>query len=218
MQEEGTAIQRPNSMNNYGVILENLGFAPFFDQVVQQLLPITSLVFAKEGCSTLDSHHAFTVDYEPEGDVQLGFHVDDAEITLNVCLGDFFTGGDVYFRGQRCQSHVNTKTLTTGQGYTSVSESYAYQNVPGMAIIHAGKNRHGVLPIEAGHRVNLIVWCRSSEYRRLQHECECLHYIYCSICQSQPEEEKNSSTISTMSRCGSQTINAPGWMDAYKML
>lgn len=40
----------------------------------------------------------------------LGFHVDDSEVTLNVCLGKHFTGGELFFRGVRCEKHVNTET------------------------------------------------------------------------------------------------------------
>jgi hypothetical protein len=39
-----------------------------------------------------------------------GFHVDDSEVTLNVCLGEQFYGGDLFFRGVRCDKHVNTET------------------------------------------------------------------------------------------------------------
>lgn len=40
----------------------------------------------------------------------VGFHVDDSEVTLNVCLGEQFYGGDLFFRGVRCDKHVNTET------------------------------------------------------------------------------------------------------------
>lgn len=40
----------------------------------------------------------------------LGFHVDDSEVTLNVCLGKQFSGGELYFRGIRCENHVNSET------------------------------------------------------------------------------------------------------------
>lgn len=36
-----------------------------------------------------------------------GFHVDDSEVTLNVCLGKEFDGGELFFRGVRCDKHVN---------------------------------------------------------------------------------------------------------------
>lgn len=40
--------------------------------------------------------------------VFVGFHVDDSEVTLNVCLGKQFSGGELFFRGTRCDKHVNT--------------------------------------------------------------------------------------------------------------
>lgn len=40
----------------------------------------------------------------------VGFHVDDSEVTLNVCLGKQFTGGELFFRGVRCDRHVNSPT------------------------------------------------------------------------------------------------------------
>lgn len=36
------------------------------------------------------------------------FHVDDSEVTLNVCLGRQFSGGELYFRGLRCDKHLHT--------------------------------------------------------------------------------------------------------------
>ncbi|KVH95698.1 hypothetical protein Ccrd_002227 [Cynara cardunculus var. scolymus] len=38
------------------------------------------------------------------------FHVDDSEVTLNVCLGKQFTGGELFFRDVRCEKHVNSET------------------------------------------------------------------------------------------------------------
>lgn len=34
--------------------------------------------------------------------------MDDSEVTLNVCLGKQFSGGELFFRGVRCEKHVNT--------------------------------------------------------------------------------------------------------------
>lgn len=36
--------------------------------------------------------------------------MDDSEVTLNVCLGSQFVGGELFFRGTRCEKHVNTAT------------------------------------------------------------------------------------------------------------
>ena len=40
-----------------------------------------------------------------------GLHVDDSEVTLNICLGKQFSGGELFFRGVRCDEHVTTETL-----------------------------------------------------------------------------------------------------------
>lgn len=45
----------------------------------------------------------------------VGFHVDDSEVTLNVCLGKQFSGGELFFRGVRCDKHVNTETQSEVQ-------------------------------------------------------------------------------------------------------
>jgi hypothetical protein len=47
--------------------------------------------------------------------------VDDSEVTLNVCLGKEFSGGELFFRGSRCEKHVNTGTnseVSHGYGIT----------------------------------------------------------------------------------------------------
>lgn len=36
--------------------------------------------------------------------------MDDSEVTLNVCLGKQFCGGELFFRGVRCEKHVNSET------------------------------------------------------------------------------------------------------------
>ncbi|GMY30021.1 uncharacterized PKHD-type hydroxylase At1g22950-like isoform X1, partial [Fagus crenata] len=51
------------------------------------ICPMFRVFFPEVGGSTLDSHHGFVVEYGMDRDVELGFHVDDSEVTLNVCLG-----------------------------------------------------------------------------------------------------------------------------------
>lgn len=41
--------------------------------------------------------------------------MDDSEVTLNVCLGKQFSGGELFFRGVRCDKHVNTETQSEVQ-------------------------------------------------------------------------------------------------------
>ncbi|KAL9372395.1 hypothetical protein Peur_034639 [Populus x canadensis] len=88
------------------------------------------------------------------------FHVDDSEVTLNVCLGKQFSGGELFFRGTRCDKHVNTGSQP--------EEIFDYSHVPGGAVLHLGRHRHGVRATTSGHRINLLLWCRSSVFREIR--------------------------------------------------
>ena len=63
----------------------------------QYLLPIARLLYPEWVGRSLDSHRAFIVQYSMGSDTDLCYHYDNAEVTLNVCLGKTFTGGDLYF-------------------------------------------------------------------------------------------------------------------------
>lgn len=81
------------------ILLDELGFDenlldPFLEQCIQ---PICSIFFPEDGGSSLDSYKAFTVKYKIGEDLQLGYHYDNAEVTLNVCIGKDFTEGGLYF-------------------------------------------------------------------------------------------------------------------------
>jgi hypothetical protein len=41
-----------------------------------------------------------------------------------------------------------------------LQEVLEYSHVPGHAILHAGRHRHGAKAITSGQRTNLILWCR----------------------------------------------------------
>ncbi|KAH9322768.1 hypothetical protein KI387_017407, partial [Taxus chinensis] len=104
-------IMRPNTMNKYGAVLDDFGFYPMLDKLMTEFVtPMATVFFSALLGSTLDSHHGFVVEYSKDRDKDLGFHVDDSEVTLNVCLGKQFTGGDLFFRGVRCDKHVNSET------------------------------------------------------------------------------------------------------------
>jgi len=154
-ERSGLPISRPNSMNNYGGVLDDIGFYPFFQSLLTDYLqPFTSLFYGSLG-DMLDSHHAFIVQYKLTEDRALGFHYDDSEVTLNVCLGKQFTGGDLYFAGLLDDPSTH-------------SEYFLYAHRPGVGILHLGKHRHGALPITSGERYSLIVWYRSSTLRKVQ--------------------------------------------------
>uniref|UniRef100_A0A1J3IG80 Putative PKHD-type hydroxylase n=1 Tax=Noccaea caerulescens TaxID=107243 RepID=A0A1J3IG80_NOCCA len=156
-----TTIMRPNTLNKFGVVLDDFGFESMLKKLVDEFISPISQVLFPEVCGTaLDSHHGFIVEYGKDRDADLGFHVDDSEVSLNVCLGKQFSGGDLYFRGVRCDNHVNSEI--------SDKEIYDYSHVPGQAVLHRGRHRHGARATTEGHRVNLILWCRSSSFREMK--------------------------------------------------
>lgn len=158
-------LHRPqkHSPQNFGVVLDDIGLNDSLASLTNLVVsPLAEAAFPSlgdaKGKVDLDSHHGFVVQYAPRKDKSLGFHVDDAEVTLNVCLGDVFEGGDLFFRGARCEAHQQSPP---GEG-----ERYDYKHRPGWAVLHLGRHRHGAFPIRTGSRSNLILWCRSSSYRK----------------------------------------------------
>ncbi len=168
---------RPNSMNNYGLVLSEIGLEGVIDELLYTWIsPLASRLFPQFSGTSLDHQHAFVVDYAVGGDRSLGFHVDDSEVTLNVCLGLTFAGANVYFRGVRCESHR--------EDAANENEKWQWAPAPGRAILHAGAHRHGVLPLISGRRVNLIVWARSSRHRRTHTSPHAGPVDWCSVCQA----------------------------------
>lgn len=52
----GLNINRPNSMNNYGAILDDMGMdAVFQDFTINYVRPLASVLFPNSGADTLDS-------------------------------------------------------------------------------------------------------------------------------------------------------------------
>ncbi|EDO31482.1 predicted protein [Nematostella vectensis] len=145
---------RPNTMNNYGVLLSDLGFDEHFINPLRReyLQPITALLFPQWGGDGLDSHKAFTVHYMPGKDTELSYHYDNAEVTLSVCLGREFSGGDLYFGDMR-------QVLLEDTQCTEV------ENRPTYGLLHRGQHMHGALPTTQGSRYNLIIWMRASAVR-----------------------------------------------------
>nr|XP_019589459.1 PREDICTED: 2-oxoglutarate and iron-dependent oxygenase domain-containing protein 2 isoform X1 [Rhinolophus sinicus] len=92
---------RPNTMNNYGVLLHELGLdEPLVTPLRERFLqPLMALLYPDCGGGGLDSHRAFVVKYAPGQDRELGCHFDNAELTINMALGKTFTGGALYFGG-----------------------------------------------------------------------------------------------------------------------
>ena len=95
----GLPIRRPNSMNNYGLIVNEIGMEPSLTALQQQyILPLAKLLYPKQG-QAFHAHHSFMVQYKAGKDLGLDMHTDDSDVTLNVCMGREFTGAGLSFCG-----------------------------------------------------------------------------------------------------------------------
>ena len=144
---------RPNSMNSYGLVLNEIGMEATFDALQACCLrKIGSLLFPVEGGS-LDRHHSFIVQYAAGKDLGLDMHVDNSDVTFNVCLGRKFRGAGLTFCGYMGDPHHRHR-------------SHVYQHEVGRCVVHLGRRRHGADDITDGERINLIVWNHNLAYRQ----------------------------------------------------
>ncbi|XP_055055197.2 2-oxoglutarate and iron-dependent oxygenase domain-containing protein 2 isoform X2 [Misgurnus anguillicaudatus] len=145
---------RPNTMNNYGILLNELGFDESFITPLREvyLRPLTALLFSDCGGNCLDSHKAFVVKYAMHEDLDLSYHYDNAEVTLNVSLGKEFTEGNLFFGDMRQVPLSETECVEVEHHVTE-------------GLLHRGQHMHGALPISSGTRWNLIIWMRASRER-----------------------------------------------------
>ena len=152
-EQYNISVRRPNSMNNYGVVLNEIGLRPLLTSFQQSYLwPICRQLFPNEA-SQFDDHHSFLVRYQSQEDLGLDMHTDDSDVTFNVCLGEpGFTGSTLTFCGMFGASNHR-------------HYSHTYHHEIGRAVLHLGSQRHGADDIASGRRMNLIVWSRNHKWR-----------------------------------------------------
>mmetsp|Transcript_21622 Transcript_21622/g.51091 ORF Transcript_21622/g.51091 Transcript_21622/m.51091 type:complete len:416 (+) Transcript_21622:112-1359(+) len=146
-------IKRPNSMNNYGVVVNEIGLRPLISAFQHDYLwPLSRILFPKQA-SQFDDHHSFIVRYQAGEDLGLDMHTDDSDVTFNVCLGE----------------HGFTKSTLTFCGMFGSPDhrhvSHVYHHEIGRAILHLGNRRHGADDIATGKRINLIIWSHNWKWR-----------------------------------------------------
>lgn len=159
LREDATTASPDESLfNKRHVSLDLLGLGSFLDILLSQLMrPLAALLFADLG--ELDWRYGYIIGYAAAADgarnitrTSLVSHSDDSEVTLSVCLGREFEGGDVVFRGLR-----GSKAEGREEGRVAPTA--------GRGTLHAGQHLHEVSPVTSGQRYMLIVWTRSSGYR-----------------------------------------------------
>lgn len=79
-------------------------------------------------------------------------YADNSSITFKLCLSDPKTslGGDLTFGDTRCASHEQKddrplSTISLDMGH---------------AVMHCGRHRNGVLPVDVEKKVYLIIWMK----------------------------------------------------------
>ncbi|CAK9055849.1 2-oxoglutarate and iron-dependent oxygenase domain-containing protein ICU11 (Protein INCURVATA 11) [Durusdinium trenchii] len=174
-RKSGLPSRAPNSMNNYGLVLNEIGMRPAFSAILKEvLLPIGARLFGSDedrikevngvaiesedwGGSTLDDHHSFIVQYRPSDDKHLDMHIDECDVTFNfgITSHNNFEGNDLTFCGM-FDSADHRKYHHT------------YKHVKGRCVVHSGKRRHGAMDIEKGERASLIMWTKSRSFRRTE--------------------------------------------------
>ena len=179
-EASGLPVVRPNSMNNYGVVLNSVGLEKTMDRLQRlAVAPLASRLFPLHG-GDADHHHTFMVQYKHGEDLGLDMHTDASDVTLNVCLGKDFTGAGLTFCGVRGGGGGGTGAGGTGGAAGSAGAagaagaaggggerrfSYRHAHVKGRAVMHLGAHRHGADDLSSGERYNLIMWCKSSSHR-----------------------------------------------------
>jgi len=149
-------LHRPNSMNRYGMVLNEVGFQDLLHALMDGLVSPLSNVLLPTDCNcpySFRSDYSFIIRYKQGEDLKLETHVDSSDITLNVCLGKEFTGGRLYFHDVK---GADTDKIPNG------SENCKFQmdHLIGQAVLHRGNVIHGADRLLTGERCNLIMWCR----------------------------------------------------------
>ncbi|KAL3682755.1 hypothetical protein R1sor_000777 [Riccia sorocarpa] len=62
--EAKVKIMRPNTMNNYGAVLDDIGMEGMLNELMISFInPMATVLLENVGGSTLDSHHGFVVEH-----------------------------------------------------------------------------------------------------------------------------------------------------------
>ncbi|KAH8047713.1 procollagen-lysine 5-dioxygenase [Aureococcus anophagefferens] len=103
----GLPVSRPNSMNKYGVVVNDVGFEHLITTLQRFVLqPLASALYGGRAggdpAADFDAHHSFVVRYDAAGgDKHLAPHTDDSDVTFNCCLGRRgFEGSGLVFCGE----------------------------------------------------------------------------------------------------------------------
>ena len=145
-----------NSMHENAIPFSNLNLNQCINDFIKNYFTkIANLLYPDRFKKKFDGIHSYVVRYGDNYDRNLGFHVDDSLITINLCLKNDSKGSELCFSGIRCPLHIDTPSMK--------NEKKIITHEKGFAVIHDGKNRHHINDIYSGERYNLIIWCQDKE-------------------------------------------------------
>lgn len=173
--------------------LFDAGLAEFEDFLFENVAkPMAKILFGSAGTRAdnvgeVDTPHTFAVGYGERENTQRNItrkalvpHVDDAEVTINICISSSFTGGGLRFHGLR------SPDKTTVAYELPEPNQLNYQHRLGRAVMHLGNHFHEVLDVTSGERHVLIMWLRSWKKYRASH-CPCCLKFRREYCVCSPE-------------------------------
>jgi hypothetical protein len=208
-EQEGLTVVPANSMHKYGCVLASLGLQDCVEVVSALVMhPLAQSLFPWLTCTAttpvdqvdsvtadgelvqleFDRVHAFIAEYHAKeagtNASDLDLHVDSSHLTLNVCLGGDFTGGELHFAGYRCPSHQAHSMRDPPEG---TPENITLTQEIGRAFLHVGNIRHAASKIGTGDRQNLIIWSVSSDYQQMVNKGE--SELMCGVCDGLKNQE-----------------------------
>ena len=129
--------EAPNSMNRYGRYLDDPKWQRWVDVIVaKHVAPLAKRCYGIRLAAR--GHYAFAVEYDVRKQKSLAPHFDSSDVTLNVCVGGTFKGGDL---------------VLTDRGLS-------IEQTVGRAIVHRGAEIHQAKPLTRGKRMNVVIWCK----------------------------------------------------------
>jgi hypothetical protein len=186
-EASGLPASRPNSMNNYGVVVNLIGLGPFMDSLQEEVAkPIAERLFGAKRAA------ASAADAD-SGSMGVDGNDDDDDKGTSIGEGDWLdshhtfsvrytSGEDLGLDVHTDDSDVTLNVCLGEPGFQGSGLVFCgglgapdhrtfrkrYKHELGRCVVHLGRQRHGADDITAGVRTNLIMWNKSMAHRRVR--------------------------------------------------